>query len=196
MKLPQLWRALAPSSLIDKLWLGFAAKIFPVGAGIPWFSDVAPNGFAIMKNQAYDMVANPELAKIWPNGIIPDMRGCGVIGKEDGESVGVFEEGHVKSHGHPNSTVASTNIGNKATSQDGEHIHQQPAPRGYYSNGGNGMGGLSGTNPVQNWPTSSGGKHMHITAIGAHAHTVAIALFGGLKNTINHRKVNWIVRMA
>ncbi|NNN48666.1 phage tail protein [Vibrio sp. 2-2(8)] len=193
IKLPQLWRALSPSGLIDKLWLGLAAKIFPVGAAIPWFTDIAPNGFAIMKNQAYDMVANPELAKIWPNGIIPDMRGCGVIGKEDSETVGVFEEGQVKKHGHPNSTASSTNLGSKNTGYSGVHYH----PSGIAKFGGgshryqtdaNGAGG--------DINTGNAGNHYHSFEIGSHAHAVVIALFGALKNTINHRKVNWIVRMA
>ncbi len=28
--------------LVNKLWLKLAARIFPVGAAIPWFTDVAP----------------------------------------------------------------------------------------------------------------------------------------------------------
>ncbi|PNH88160.1 phage tail protein [Vibrio diazotrophicus] len=182
--------------LVSKLWLKLAGKIFPVGAAIPWFTDVAPSGFAIMKNQAFDKVANPELAKVFPSGIIPDMRGCGVIGKEDGETVGVWEEGQVKQHGHEGSSVSSVDLGTKNTSTDGDHTHPLQT--------GDTLASGSPTNAIQgnayyyatNRTTNAAGNHYHQTVMGSHAHAVYIALFGALKNTINHRKVNWIVRLA
>lgn len=179
--------------LVSNLWLKLAAKIFPVGAAIPWFTDVAPEGFAMMKNQAFDTELYPHLAQIWPNGVIPDMRGCGVIGKEDDETVGVWEEGQVKQHGHPNSTASSTDLGSKTTSSD-THSHSVDA----------GVSDSGTTLRYADWnATSKAGTrntnsdtHNHTVAIGAHAHSLTIALFGAAKNTINHRKVNWIVRMA
>jgi hypothetical protein len=187
------------NKLVNNLWLKLAAKIFPVGAAIPWFTDIAPDGFGIMKNQAFDLIANPELAKIWPDGIIPDMRGCGVIGKVEGETIGAYEEGQVKAHGHPNSTVSSTNQGNKNTNTAGNHGHPYRWARG--SVGGSGLymergETQRGYNTSSNNPIGAAGNHTHYVSIGSHAHTVMIALFGALKNTINHRKVNWIVRMA
>ncbi|PNI06184.1 phage tail protein [Vibrio diazotrophicus] len=178
--------------LVNNLWLKLAARIFPVGAAIPWFTDVAPDGFGMMKGQAFDINTYTELAAIWPNGIIPDMRGCGVIGKEDGETIGVYEEGEVKEHGHDGSSVYSTNLGSFVTrAGTGNHEHQFA------------LGGVGGSNyPVLSnghggyRNTEGGGAHQHWVDIGSHAHTVAIALFGALKNTINHRKVNWIVRLA
>jgi len=180
--------------LVNKLWLKLAARIFPVGAAIPWFTDVAPEGFAIMKNQAFDTNVYTELAKIWPDGVIPGMQGCGVIGKEDGETVGEFKEGQVKEHGHPGSTASSTDIGAKSTNRAGAHTHTLSI----YGDSGR-------TNKASTWghstyfgkaTTDSSGEHEHQVTIGSHAHTLAIALFGALKNTIDHRKVNWIVRMA
>lgn len=175
--------------LVSNLWMKLAAKIFPVGAAIPWFSDIAPDGFAIMKNQAYDTNVYTELAKIWPNGVIPDMRGCGVIGKEDGEIVGIFEEGQVKEHGHDGSMAISTDLGSKTTSTD-THAHNYmrilSTGGGYAAHGGGYFG---------NGQTTSD-SHNHVVGIGSHVHALMITLFGGAKNTINHRKVNWIVRMA
>ncbi|OCH17001.1 phage tail protein [Aliivibrio logei] len=180
------------NKLVNNLWLKLAAKIFPVGAAIPWFTDIAPDGFGIMKNQAFDLIANPELAKIWPDGIIPDMRGRGVIGKEEGETVGAYEEGQVKEHGHPGSIVSSTDLGTKTTNTD-THYHTYQKMRAAHSN-------QHGQNPWTTYGTetknTSSDSHYHTVAIGSHAHAVMIALFGALKNTINHRKVNWIVRMA
>ncbi|MGL4224614.1 MAG: hypothetical protein ACRCSE_05685, partial [Vibrio sp.] len=69
IKLPQFWRALSPSRLIDKLWLGLAARIYPVGSPIPWFTDIAPDGFGMFKGQAFDIETYTELAKVYPNGI-------------------------------------------------------------------------------------------------------------------------------
>ncbi|WP_326032315.1 phage tail protein [Vibrio cholerae] len=193
IKLPQFWRALTPSRLIDKLWLGLAAKIFPVGAAIPWFTDVAPTGFGMMKGQAFDVEIYTELAAIWPNGIIPDMRGAGVIGKEDGENVGVFEEGEVKNHGHEGSTASSTDIGTKTTNTTGAHTHTMGGAV-LAQTGGPYLG--SGIFNFLTGTTSASGNHAHSIVIGSHAHTVSVALFGASKNTINHRKVNWIVRLA
>ena len=179
------------------MWLGLAAKIFPVGAAIPWFTDVAPSGFAIMKNQAFDVNLYTELAKVFPSGVIPGMRGCGVIGKEDGEDVGVYEEGQVKQHGHPNSSIASTDLGSKRTSAGGAHMHSQTLYKGNDINfGGYPMGTDDQYGSTSTANIHTGGIHDHVTVMGAHAHTVFIALFGSPKNTINHRKVNWIVRMA
>ena len=207
VKLPQFWRALTPQRLIDKLWLGLAAKICPVGVSLPWESDIAPEGWAIRKGQAFDVVANPKLAEIWPDGIIPDMRGNGFIGKDDGETVGVFEEGQVKKHGHDGSTVGSTNLGSKNTSSKTLQKFgqvQQAATTG--SSYGTWNVPDNGWTPyVNNYGGSNLGArryrnisvgHNHSVSIGSHAHTVMIALFGALKNTIDHRKVNWIVRLA
>ncbi|MBU2897683.1 phage tail-collar fiber domain-containing protein [Vibrio hepatarius] len=194
LKLPQLWRAIATQRLVDKLWLGLAAKIFPVGAAIPWFTDVAPEGFAIMKSQAFDTAVYPELAKVFTDGIIPDMRGCGVIGKENNEVIGVFEEGQVKEHGHPNSTVSSTDLGSKNTNVAGNHRHSYGINANHFNPST--QRPVTGNHGPQTGHTDYAGAHAHSVFIGSHAHSVMIAMFGALKNTINHRKVNWIVRMA
>lgn len=194
INLPQLWRALKPSTLVSKLWLLMSAKIFPVGALIPWFGDVAPAGFAIAKNQAFDMVANPELAKVFPNGVIPDMRGNGLIGAEDGEAIGVFEEGQVKEHGHPNSAALSTDLGDKSTDTTGSHTHTMSV---YVASGtSNRVSSYGISRYAGKYSTDPAGDHNHKVTIGSHVHALDIALFGAAKNTINHRKVNWIVRIA
>ncbi|PTP82620.1 tail fiber protein [Vibrio splendidus] len=182
--------------LTSALWLKLSAKIFPVGAAIPWFTDVAPDGFAIMKNQAFDINRYPELAKVFTNGVIPDMRGCGVMGKEDGDHVGAFEAGAVKSHGHPNSTVKSTNLGSKSTSSDTHYHKVDYSTRATAENASNDTGGWNYMFDDGTTRNTQSDTHNHSVTIGSHAHTVAIALFGALRNTIDHRKVNWIVRTA
>ncbi|WED29882.1 phage tail protein [Vibrio sp. DW001] len=204
LTIKKLVHALDISHIIDKLvtnlWLKMAAKIFPVGAAIPWFTDTAPEGFAIMKNQAFDISLYTELSKVWPDGVIPDMRGCGVIGKEDNETIGVFEEGQVKEHGHPGSSSSSTNLGSKNTNTTGNHTHAQIANGRDTNVNTSNANYIAGSKYIQTAraaiATGAAGNHYHSVSIGSHAHTLAIALFGAAKNTINHRKVNWIVRMA
>lgn len=171
----------------------------PIGVPFPWPTDVAPDGFAIMKGQAFDTVACPALALIFPDGLLWDMRGVGLLGKEDNETVGDYEEGQVKSHGHPGSAVLGTDLGTKTTDANGNHYHASNTPNEKALNAtyGSGFASSVNTNSLgRHASTSTAGNHSHTVAIGSHAHTVEIALYGGLKNTINHRKVNWIVRLA
>ncbi|MEZ8148408.1 phage tail protein [Enterovibrio norvegicus] len=174
----------------------------PVGSPMPWFTDTAPNGHAIFKGQAFDKDANPQLALIFPTGVLLDLRGVGLIGKEEGETVGAFAEGQVKSHGHDGSSVSSTNLGRKYTNTTGHHPHTQLIYRGNDLNWSSSFGGpypvgtddQSGAHRTGH--IDGNGNHHHYTDIGVHGHNVTIALNGALKNTIDHYKVNWITRMA
>jgi hypothetical protein len=197
--------------LVEKMWLSLSDRIYPVGAPIPWFSDTLPGSdkYAFMLNQAFDKQVNPKLALVYPSGIIPTMEGLGLVGKESNETVGAYEEGQVKNHGHPNSTVSSTNIGTKTSNTTGNHNHSTNG-RGSHYGGSWGAGyandqhrtapGININGDTYAYTNSNvvnhSGNHAHATSIGSHTHTIAIALFGALKNTINHRKCNFIVRMA
>ncbi len=189
------------NKLVENLWLGIAKRVCPVGVPLPWGLDIPPAGFAIHKGQAFDVTANPELAKLYPDGVIPDMRGLGIVGKEDNELVLAYEEGQVKEHGHEGSTASSTNQGAKTTELDGGHVHT--------ANGQNKFVGDANVDARMDYTSRSSssddgswyamppaGDHTHSVAIGSHGHSVMIALFGAAKNTIDHRKFNWIVRLA
>lgn len=186
--------------LVSNLWLKLAAKIFPVGAVIPWPTDVAPIGFAIHKGQSFDTSMYPELAKIYPSGILPDMRGLAVVGKKDEEEILSYEADYVKQHGHSGSYVSSMNLGRKYTNTTGSHSHSQRVQimnRSGASRKANqrpeaGLGYMTHVTDTVN----SAGNHNHYLDIGSHAHTLSIALFGYAQNTIRNRKFNWIVRMA
>ncbi|MCM8232257.1 phage tail protein [Enterobacter hormaechei] len=89
---------------------------FPVGAPIPWPSDVAPFGYAIMAGQAFDKAAYPLLAAAYPSGVIPDMRGWTIKGKPaSGRAVLSQEQDGIKSHNH-GASASSTDLGTKNTS--------------------------------------------------------------------------------
>lgn len=88
---------------------------FPVGAPIPWPSDSAPAGYAIMAGQNFDKAAYPLLAAAYPSGIIPDMRGWTIKGKPaSGRAVLSQEQDGIKSHTH-GASAASTDLGTKNT---------------------------------------------------------------------------------
>ncbi|EGQ8591114.1 phage tail protein [Vibrio cholerae] len=179
--------------LVSNLWLKLAAKICPVGVPLPWPSDIAPEGFAIHKGQAFDKVANPELAKLYPDGILKDLRGMAVVGKKEGEIILSYEADQIKQHGHPNSTVSSTDLGSRNTNTTGNHAHGYPAGT---SNGPNGPYLDTAHASYGYRYTTTEGNHYHSVAIGSHAHSIAIALFGATENTIKNIKFNWIVRMG
>ncbi|WP_051680512.1 tail fiber protein [Vibrio rhizosphaerae] len=193
-----------------------SASLCPIGVPQPWPTDTAPAGWAIMKGQAFDTKAYPVLAALYTDGVLPDMRGLAIVGKKDEESVLSYEADQVKNHGHPDSSVTSTDLGGRNTNGGGDHEHYlfrsgNSAPQTGASNLSSGNYAASGTGPskiyegynimatgnVSNVGRSSRSpQHIHSMSIGSHAHSVAITAFGATQNTIKNRKFNWIVRLA
>ncbi|EHC1614659.1 TPA: hypothetical protein HNC63_18575 [Escherichia fergusonii] len=166
------------------------AEFYPVGAPIPWPSDVVPTGYAIMQGQTFDKSAYPKLAVAYPSGVIPDMRGWTIKGKPaSGRAVLSQEQDGIKSHTHSASasstdlgtkttssfdygtkTVSTFNHGTKTTNNTGAHTHTVGGRYGGDSIGGKQRVQVSGTNQV----SSSAGAHAHTVDIGQHNHTVGI----------------------
>ncbi|HAN4350649.1 phage tail protein [Escherichia coli] len=179
------------------------AEFYPVGAPIPWPSDVVPTGYAIMQGQTFDKSAYPKLAVAYPSGVIPDMRGWTIKGKPaSGRAVLSQEQDGIKSHTHSSSasstdlgtkttssfdygtkTVSTFNHGTKTTNNTGAHTHTVGGRYGGDSIGGKQRVQVSGTNQVS---SSAGahahtvdiGQHNHTVGIGAHAHTLALGAHG------------------
>ncbi|SQI42313.1 Phage tail fibre repeat [Leminorella richardii] len=168
---------------------------YPVGAPIPWPSDIIPEGYAAMVGQAFDKALYPQLAKAYPSGVIPDMRGWTIKGKpESGRDVLSYEMDGNKAHTHT-ASISNTDLGSKATSafdygtkttssfdygtkttnSAGAHTHASQASIGFgrdayvniAANGDNNSRNYSVTIP-------SAGAHTHTVGIGAHTHTVGI----------------------
>ncbi|MEA8877028.1 phage tail-collar fiber domain-containing protein [Citrobacter freundii] len=169
-------------------------EYYPVGAPIPWPSDIPPANHALMQGQSFDKSAYPLLAVAYPAGVIPDMRGQTIKGNPTGRGVLTQEQDGIKWHDH-GATIASTDLGSrdttgfdygnksvsafdygtKSTSSGGEHAHSLDV---YYLNtsqqaakvgaGGQWAGGV-GTQG-----TYAGGAHAHSVGIGAHDHIVGI----------------------
>ena len=105
----------------------------PVGVPLPWPTDTAPAGYAIMAGQAFDKAAYPKLAAAYPSGVLPDMRGQTIKGKPaSGRAVLSTEADGVKSHDHTASsnsvdlgtkTTSGYDYGSKTTNTTGSHNH-------------------------------------------------------------------------
>lgn len=105
----------------------------PVGVPLPWPTDTAPEGYAIMAGQEFDKAAYPKLAAAYPSGVLPDMRGQTIKGKPaSGRNVLSTEADGVKSHTHGASsnsvdlgtkTTSGFDYGTKSTNNTGAHTH-------------------------------------------------------------------------
>lgn len=120
----------------------------PVGVPLPWPTDTAPEGYAIMAGQAFDKAAYPKLAAAYPSGVLPDMRGQTIKGKPaSGRNVLSTEADGVKSHSH-GASASSTDLGSKTTSGF-DYGSKTTNTTGNHSHG------LSGS-------IASGGAHQHV----------------------------------
>jgi hypothetical protein len=172
----------------------------PVGVPLPWPTDTAPAGYAIMAGQAFDKAAYPKLAAAYPSGVIPDMRGWMIKGKPaSGRAVLSQEQDGIKSHTHSASasstdlgtkTTSSFDYGTKSTNNTGAHTHSvsgTAASAGAHTHSMTFVSGGSSGAPGSGSPdyskysvnTSSAGAHTHsvsgtAASAGAHAHTVGI----------------------
>ncbi|VFS60695.1 Phage Tail Collar Domain [Leminorella grimontii] len=108
--------AATPKAVKEAYDLAKSALDYPVGAPIPWPSDTIPEGYAAMVGQAFDKALYPQLAKAYPSGVLPDMRGWTIKGKpEAGRDVLSYEMDGNKTHTHT-ATVSNTDLGTKTTS--------------------------------------------------------------------------------
>ncbi|EDE9838813.1 short-chain dehydrogenase [Salmonella enterica subsp. enterica] len=176
----------------------------PVGSAIAWPSDVVPDGYAIMQGQSFSTATYPLLAKAYPSGVIPDMRGWTIKGKPaSGRAVLSQEQDGIKSHAHT-ATATATDLGtsatttfdygskqtnafdygNKSTNTTGNHTHGVRAEDSGSSgsNFGRGNGntrGIDGMLPAGDHAhTVYVGAHDHWVAIGAHSHNLVIGAHG------------------
>lgn len=189
----------------------------PTGVFYPWPTDSIPLGFLEANGQHFDTTLYVELAKIWPSGILPDVRGRVLKAVKAGKHAGQTEEDQLKSHRH-NVTIDSKNVGTKTT---GSHSHTHgrgtmdirghlPAtvafgidPDGVFVKGNviNGAGGIGSNGNLFSFQASrawsgrtSSESHTHQVAIGSHNHTGRTASFGASENLVKGMYVRFIVR--
>ncbi|GCM64654.1 phage tail protein [Escherichia coli] len=72
--------------VLDYLGLGGGSAL-PVGVPVPWPSATPPTGWLKCNGAAFDKVKYPTLAKAYPSGKLPDLRGEFIRGWDDGRGV-------------------------------------------------------------------------------------------------------------
>ncbi|HGY2574941.1 TPA: tail fiber protein [Providencia stuartii] len=60
---------------------------YPVGAPIPWPQATAPSGYLICNGQTFNKTTYPLLAKAYPSGVLPDLRGEFIRGLDAGRNI-------------------------------------------------------------------------------------------------------------
>ena len=60
---------------------------YPVGAPIPWPQATAPSGYLVCNGQSFNKTTYPLLAKAYPTGILPDLRGEFLRGVDYGRGI-------------------------------------------------------------------------------------------------------------
>ncbi len=204
----------------DNLGLGELATmdvndVLPVGTPIPWPSLILPSDkWVMMWGQAFDPVAYPLLGAVYPDSIIPDMRGQTIKGRPGGRKVLTYELDGNKAHGH-GATVVETDLGTKTTAEfdygsktsteDGEHSHKLTANVPTTKSNSQAISGGSVAVWTGGLVTTVDGLHAHVTEIGAHAHVVEIGPHGheiiieengNSETTVKNIAFNYIVRLA
>ena len=78
-----------PSGKILSCKNGFWRSVsdFPAGSPIPWPSNTLPQGWLICNGQSFNKTLNPELAKAYPSGVLPDLRGVFIRGNDNGRGL-------------------------------------------------------------------------------------------------------------
>jgi len=169
---------------------------FPVGAPIPWPSDTPPAGYAFLHGQGFDKAAYPQLAQVYPSGVLPDLRGMTLKGKPEGRGVLSYEEDGIKSHAHTASAsetdlgtkavsqfdygskqATSFDYGTKSTTEGGWHAHnfRYCSTSAYRDTPGTGLGmHASNISWAAGDRIDGSGNHAHSVGIGAHDHWVGI----------------------
>ncbi|HFT7642989.1 TPA: phage tail protein [Citrobacter freundii] len=168
-------------------------EYYPVGAPIPWPSDIPPANHVLMQGQSFDKSAYPLLAVAYPAGVIPDMRGQTIKGNPTGRAVLTQEQDGIKWHDH-GATIASTDLGSRDTtgfdygtksvsvfdygtkSTTGAGAHNHPiSGRTQFGQAGDVVAMSNTGSDRTNWGAVGGvGDHAHAVGIGAHDHVVGI----------------------
>lgn len=86
--------------------------VFPVGVPFPWISTSPyPDGTLLCDGSSFSTVTYPELAVVFPTGVLPDLRGVALRGRDNGKgldvdgasrAVGSYQADELKSHFHTN----------------------------------------------------------------------------------------------
>lgn len=65
---------------------------YPAGCPIPYPGPVAPDGYLLMDGRPFSKTLYPQLAKLYADGVLPDMRGMYVRGWDNGRGLDVADD--------------------------------------------------------------------------------------------------------
>ena len=60
---------------------------YPVGSPIPWTQSSPPAGYLVCNGQSFNKITYPLLAKAYPSGVLPDLRGEFIRGLDAGRNI-------------------------------------------------------------------------------------------------------------
>lgn len=67
--------------------LGLTEHLIPVGVPLPWPTATPPAGWLKCNGAAFDKAKYPQLATVYPSGVLPDLRGEFIRGWDDSKGV-------------------------------------------------------------------------------------------------------------
>ena len=91
---------------VAKAIQSIAFSAYPVGAPIPWPTEVPPTGFIAMTGQSFSATTYPKLAVAYPAQVLPDMRAEFIRGWDNGRGLDPGrillspQSDQIKSHTH------------------------------------------------------------------------------------------------
>lgn len=69
--------------------LGLLEMLVPVGVPLPWPTSIPPSGWLKCNGASFNKLQYPQLALLYPSGMLPDLRGEFIRGVDDGRGVDV-----------------------------------------------------------------------------------------------------------
>ncbi|MGL4925613.1 MAG: phage tail protein [Plesiomonas shigelloides] len=201
-------------SALDAMQSEINSSQYPIGSPIPWMMDSLPEHgrYAFMTGQAFDRAANPILAKRYPSGRLPDMRGKTIKFTPEGRAVLSFEDDQVKHHAHParcidtdlgTRSTEAFDYGTKSSHPGGGHQHSVPISRegdgGHYDDLSP-YAGMVGSTQTSRSPDVAFpvyiGPHIHTVKLGAHGHAIIVDDAGHSENTVKNIAFNCATRLG
>ena len=140
----------------------------PTGTFLPWLTNTLPKGY-LEAGSSFDMNLYPQLALVFPSGVIPKINGRVLKHAPEGRNAGEFEEDNVKSHGHT------------AVFKGDPHDHNYSAANGKTAFAGTYLGAYT---------SKSTFKTNKVTVTGS----VEIGETGARENTVKSVFVRYMVR--
>ncbi|WP_411705654.1 phage tail protein [Edaphovirga cremea] len=170
------------------------AGMLPGETPIPTPRTTPLPGHVFLLGQAFDKIANPNLATAYPSGVFPDMRDRTILGRPDDRAPLSLAAGQVIRHGH-SVQIMQTNLGQKQTNTTGNHRHKSGvrAPGEQY---GVMITGTDNDGDFELNYSDYAGDHFHTIDMGLHGHDATVSEFGATKNTVDNIAFNYMVRLG